>query len=62
VFIERKRILEGSAATYAEEFRVEGFGRRETDAAHGVAENFTQIFAANAARIREEEGKKGVRG
>ncbi|HKA02552.1 MAG TPA: hypothetical protein VKE70_38840 [Candidatus Solibacter sp.] len=62
LFIQRKSVLEGRPAAYAEEFGVERLRRFNALAAHGIAEKLVQRIAANAAAIGEEEGKKGVRG
>ena len=60
--IEGKGIPKRRAAAGTEELGAEGFRRFHTFAANRVPGDFAQSFAADAAGIREEKGKKGVRG
>jgi len=54
--------LERCPATDTEEFGIQRFQRLNAAAAYREPGDLAQSVAAEAARIREEEGKKGVRG
>ena len=60
LIIQRKPVLEGRAASYAEELGAEGLGRAQAIAANRYSGNFGEGLAANPAIVWEEEGKKGV--
>jgi hypothetical protein len=59
--IQGKGVLERCAATGTEKLGGQGTGLRQAASAHRIAKNLAQFFAADAAGIRKEEGKKGVR-
>jgi len=60
VFVKGKGILERGPATGTEELRAQRLGCGNAAGTNRIASDLAESFAANAAGIGEDQGKKGV--